>query len=105
MFQIEVVEKIKIHILCTVAFSENRAIYAIMSKTWWGQTGRKWQYGGALHAGLVRLHAHMHTPTYPHTNLRVRARTHTHPLHTEISNNYCCSTATVVSGTRLKKST
>ena len=39
-------------------------------------------YGGALNAGLIRLHARSHararapTPTDPHTN--VRAHTHTH---------------------------
>jgi hypothetical protein len=33
MFQIKVVEKIKIHILCSVIFvSEKRAVYEIMSK-------------------------------------------------------------------------
>jgi hypothetical protein len=33
MFQIEVVEKIKTHILCSVTFfPENRAVYEIMSK-------------------------------------------------------------------------
>jgi hypothetical protein len=32
MFQIKVVEKIKIHILCSANFPENRAVYEIMSK-------------------------------------------------------------------------
>jgi hypothetical protein len=32
MFQTKVVEKIKKHILCSVAFSKNRAVYEIMWK-------------------------------------------------------------------------
>jgi hypothetical protein len=32
MSQIKVVEKIKIHILCSATFFENRAVYEIMSK-------------------------------------------------------------------------
>ena len=36
---------------------------------WWSQRGRRWQYGGALHAGLVRLYArkHMLAFVHPHT--------------------------------------
>ena len=55
-------------------FPGNRAVYEIMSKIWWSQRGRKWQYGAyALHAGLIRLHARKHTPA-PCTH----AHTHTH---------------------------
>ena len=32
MFQIKVIQKIKIHILYPVTFSKNRAVYEIMSK-------------------------------------------------------------------------
>jgi hypothetical protein len=32
MFQIKVAEKMKIHILCPITFSKNRAVYEIMSK-------------------------------------------------------------------------
>jgi hypothetical protein len=32
MFQTEVVEKIKTHILCSKSFAENRAVYKIMRK-------------------------------------------------------------------------
>jgi hypothetical protein len=61
---------------------------------WWSQKGFGWQYGGALHAGLVRLHARNHTPAlvHPDTHTRTHARspmclspslqTHTH-THTE----------------------
>jgi hypothetical protein len=48
-------------------------------KIWWRQRGRKWQYVGALHAGLVRLHTRKHMlapvhqcpypPTHTHTNI------------------------------------
>ena len=41
-------------------------------KMWWNQRGRKWQYGCALHVGLVRL-----------TRASARTRTHTH-THTDI---------------------
>jgi hypothetical protein len=69
--------------------------------------GRRWQYGGALRAGLVRLHVRKHTPApvhqYLHSHTHQRARTHTHThTHTriEMCNTYCFSTATVVSWTR-----
>jgi hypothetical protein len=32
MFRTKAVEKIKIHILCSIIFSENRAVYEKMSK-------------------------------------------------------------------------
>ena len=39
----------------------------------------RWQYGGALHAGLVRLHPRKHTPApvhpHPHTFRNAHART------------------------------
>ena len=102
VFQIKVVEKIKILILCPTTFSENRAVYEIMSKIWWSQTSRKRQHGGALHAGLVRLHSHKHTlepatapaPVHllPPPNTRARAR-----KHTEACNTYCFYKATAVS--------
>jgi hypothetical protein len=98
VFQIKVVEKIKILILCPTTFTENRAVYETMLKIWWSQTSRKRQHGGALHAGLVRLHSHKHTlepataPVHllPPPNTRARK-------HTEACNTYCFYTATVVS--------
>ena len=48
------------------------------------QRGRTWQYRGALHAGLVSLHARKHTsaPVHPQPHARPRihprARAHTH---------------------------
>ena len=41
-----------------------------MSKIWWSQRGRRWQYGSTLHAGQLRLHARE----------RARTRTHTYTL-------------------------
>jgi hypothetical protein len=49
MFQMKLVEKIKLQMLRSVTFSENRAVRGICRKIWWSQRGRKWQYGGALH--------------------------------------------------------
>jgi hypothetical protein len=51
MVQIKVVDKIKIHILYLITFSENRAVHDIMSKMWWNQRGCRGKYGGALRAG------------------------------------------------------
>jgi hypothetical protein len=53
-------------------------------------SGRRWQYGNALHAGQVRLQARKHTPAPLHLLL------HTH-THAEICNNYCFTTTTVFS--------
>ena len=50
----------------------------------WSQRGRRWQYGGAMNAGLVRLHMRTHRPApmqphpHTHTSARARARTGTH---------------------------
>jgi len=55
MFQTKVAEKIKTHILCSVTFSENRAIY----ETMWEnivERGHRWEFGVcALHARNLRL--------------------------------------------------
>ena len=65
-----------------------------------GSRGRRWQYRGALHAGLIRLHAHAsaRARTHARTNKHARTRTHTHR---EICNTYCFSPATSVSWTSL----
>jgi hypothetical protein len=36
-------------------------------KIWWSHRGCRWQYGGALHAEVARLHERKHTP-HPHTH-------------------------------------
>jgi hypothetical protein len=60
----------------------------------WSQRGRRWQYGGALHAGLVRIHLHKHKPASVHTH----THTHTHTICNTAT--YFFSTATMVSRTR-----
>jgi hypothetical protein len=65
---------------------------------WWSQRGRKWQYGGAFHAGFARLYMRKHMPTHPQPHSPTRAHTHTH---TELYYADCFSTATVDSWTRL----
>jgi len=53
MFQIKVVEKVETHILFSITFVKNRAVYEIIWKNdvEWGR-----QYGAcALHAGYLRL--------------------------------------------------
>ena len=83
MFQTKVVEKIKIHILCSITFffRKSRRLWDNVEKC--EEKGRRWQNGGALHYGLVSLHIRGHTSAsaYPHpharTNARARIRTHT----------------------------
>jgi len=52
------VEKIKTHISCpTIFFSENHAVYEIMSKKN-GKTGQATDGNMALHAGYLRVQTH-----------------------------------------------
>jgi hypothetical protein len=46
MFQTKAVKKIKTHILYSITFSKNRAVYEIMWKNM-VEKGRKWQYNTA----------------------------------------------------------
>ena len=62
-----------------------------------GARGVNWKNDGALHAGLVRLHACKHTPAPVHPHLHSHTHTHTHTHILRICNTYCFSTATVVS--------
>ena len=113
MFQKNCRENKNTHFIFDNFFSKNRALYETMSKNIL-ETGGRWQYGGALHAGLVRLRAQAHastcvpTPTHAHASMHkhspARARTHKHTYtnsHTEICSTYRFSTATVVTCTRL----
>jgi hypothetical protein len=84
-------------------------------KIWWSQRDCRWQNGGALHVGLVRLHPHKHTPApsiqppiHPHTHTHARACTHAQlPLlththaYTEKLNMHFFSMTTAVLWTRL----
>jgi hypothetical protein len=76
-------------------FPENHPVYEIMSKNFVEPEGPQMmsQYGAyALHSASAKVYArtHMHTPTRPGT------RTHAPPLHTQMYNTYCFSTATVI---------
>jgi len=64
-----------------MTFSENRAVYEISGKIWYGQTGYRWQYSTA-HARCV-----LDNEGYRHT-LRT-------------SNTYCFCSATMVMRTSL----
>ena len=83
-------------------FRENRAVYEIMSKNVEPEGPQIMsQYGAnALHAGQARLHermrarAHAHARGHPHEHACVRTHARTH---IQVSVNYCCSMATVVS--------
>jgi hypothetical protein len=88
MFHINVADKFKIHILYSVTFFENRAIYEIMSKSVMEperpQTAL-WRCGVCWISKGTRAKAHF----------RARAPTHIRP-HTEICNTFYFSTATMV---------
>ena len=101
MFQIKVVEKTIIQILCTVTFfRENLAVYEIMLKNVVEPEMPQMAIWRRLHAGLVRLHACKHTPApvhlYPHTQGLIRTHSQTH-THTEICKTNCFYTAALVS--------
>ena len=71
MFQVKVVDKIKVHILCSMTFFRKSAVYKVMSKNMVEPKRLQMAIWGALHAGLVTLLARMHTPAsvhrHPHT--------------------------------------
>ena len=70
MFQIRVVDKIKIHVLCSLTFSENRAVYEIMSKNMeepWGPQMAIWR----------RVACWVSKTTHAEAHASVRAPTHT----------------------------
>jgi hypothetical protein len=83
MFQTKVVGKIKTRILYLVVFffPENCAVYEVIWRKYGGtrETADK-KYGGALHVGLVRLHALKHTyaPLHTHTHTHTHAHAHRH---------------------------
>ena len=82
MFPIKVVEKIKIHILCSTAFSENRVVYEIMSQntvepekpqmTIWRVSVACWiSKATPAQAHFQPLRTHTHTRTRPLTHRNV----------------------------------
>ena len=78
MLWVQVVEKVKTHILCSVPFFRKKKCHLWDNvEKYGGARGRRWQYG-ALRAGYVRLHERNHTPAPVHTHLCLHAQTHTH---------------------------
>jgi len=45
MLHTNVVVKLKTHIVCSLTFLESRAVYEMMWKILYFETGRRWQYG------------------------------------------------------------
>jgi hypothetical protein len=93
--------EIKTHILCSVAFSENRTLYERLSKNI-VQTEKPQMtslYGAyALRAGLARLYARkrIHTPTRSGTH--IEARTHARACTPRpICSTHCFYTSTMFS--------
>ena len=75
MFQIKVIEKTK-PILCPITFSENRAVYEIMSKDMVEPEMPRMtsQYG----ASRCMLYKQRYMRASARASARMRARTHTH---------------------------
>ena len=78
----KVVDKIKTHFMFNNFCSKIVSFIRKSRKIWWSQVGRRWQYGGRMHAGYVRLHPRKHTPaplhkTHAHTSLYSPTRMHT----------------------------
>jgi hypothetical protein len=72
MFQIKAVEEFKnTDFVFSIFFRKSCRLWDNVEK-YSGARGRTWQYGGALRAGLVRLHARKHSPA------PVLPPTHTH---------------------------
>ena len=85
MLQAKVVEKIKTHILCSVTFTENRAVYEIMSNNF--EESERPQITIQRRATCwiskntsAQAYACAHAPT---------------PTHTQICNTYCFTMATM----------
>ena len=84
-------------------FSENRAVYEIMSKNVVETEGHKWRHNMAHTCCMLdkqrytraRAFTHPRARAHPHARMHARARAHTH-THTEICNIYCFSTATII---------
>ena len=83
IFQINFVEKIKIHILRSVIFFRKSCHLWDNVENFCGARGRRWHYGGALHAGSVGLHARKPASVHPHPH--AHALTHAPHTHTYIN--------------------
>jgi hypothetical protein len=92
----KIVEKIKAHILRSVTFSENRALYETMSK-YMVEPDRPQTIGRMRVEYWISKAARAQADA--HSLKRARARTHAHVCalsNTELCNNFCFPTATVV---------
>ena len=88
MFQIKFVEKIKVHILFSITFFRNRAIYELMSKNLLESERPLMTIRRRVACWISKAtHAWAHSLPCSHT--------HTH-THTEICNIYCFLTATMI---------
>ena len=100
IFYIQVAEKIKTHILCSISFLRKLHLYEITSKNMVETEKPEMtsQYDAySLHAGLGRLHARMRKHTPARSGTHMHARTHARArLHTPISNTYCFSKARTI---------
>ena len=72
------IQKIRIHVLCSVTFFRKTWLLWDNVEKYGGARGGGWSYGGALRAGLLRLHARKHKPRPIPTPTNTRAYTHTH---------------------------
>ena len=77
MFQTKVVEKFKTHILCSVTFFENRAVYEIMSTIWWNLRGHKWRHNMAHTRCMLDKQGYVHLLACTRTQARARKHTDT----------------------------
>ena len=72
-FQIKVVENIKTLILCSTIFARKSCRLWDSVEKYGGARQAANNYGGPLHAGLVRLHARKHTAAPVHTHTHTKA--------------------------------
>ena len=98
MFQINLVGKIKIHILCSVTFSWKSCLYEIMSKNMMEPERLQMTIWRRVvcwisKATCVHPQPHSHTEARTHTHIHARARA-------DIFNTYCFSTTGMPSWTR-----
>jgi hypothetical protein len=93
MFQIKVVDKIKIHISCSITFSENCAVYKIMQKNFVEPERPQmamWRRFACWISKATRAQAHA-SAREPKSTC---TSTHTH-IYREICKTYCFSTAKI----------
>jgi hypothetical protein len=82
MFQAKFIQKIKTHILCSITFfRKSFRLWDNVEKTWYSQTGHRWQYNKAHALCMLDNQGYRHT-------LRIR-------------NTDCFSMATMLTRTRL----